>query len=108
MKQTSRIKTLIFSIYKYISSILTLPVYFGKHHSRVQDRSIVFFPCRTTVLYCGLAGIVTIKYKEKQQPIVNISSLVDHILTIESHGHVECLSNNLSLDAHYLGGEKNR
>ena len=107
MKKTSKIKALISLMYKYISSILTLPVYFGKHLSRMPDRSIVFFPCRTTVLCCGLAGIVTIKNKGKQQPIVNISALVDHILTIESHGHVECLINSLSLDVHYLGGEKN-
>ena len=107
MRQSSRIKHHILSIFKIISFFLTLPVYFGKHPSRVPGHSILFFPCRSTLLCCGLAGIVTIKYKEKQQSFVNISSLVDHIMTIESHGHVECMIKNLSLDIHYLGGEKN-
>lgn len=40
-------------------------IYFGRSLARVPAGAIVFFPCRPTLLACGLAGIVAFKQKKK-------------------------------------------
>ena len=55
--------------------LLEAKVYFGKYVDRVPNGSIVFFPCRQTMLCCGIAGIVAFKNKPKERHSFNFGLL---------------------------------
>ncbi|MEN8780257.1 MAG: hypothetical protein ABF292_04035, partial [Desulfobacterales bacterium] len=50
---------------KRISGLCTDRIYFGRSLARVPSGAVVFFPCRPTLLACGLAGIVAFNQKKK-------------------------------------------
>ena len=50
-------------------------IYFGRSLARGPAGAIVFFPCRPTLLACGLAGIVAFIVISILLPLLKISSL---------------------------------
>jgi glutamine---fructose-6-phosphate transaminase (isomerizing) len=67
--------------------------------------SIVFFPCQTNTLNCGLAGIVALKLKETSQIPIDIDKLDQMVDQTTSTSFDLCRQNSLSLAEHYLGGK---
>lgn len=87
-------------------AITRVQVYFGKFLARVPDNSIIFFPCRDTVFWCGIAGIVSFKMKKSADHRVDFTYFEDIINKIEAHSFTKCKSSGLALDEYYLSGEK--
>ncbi|MDP4726193.1 MAG: hypothetical protein NWS07_02780, partial [Desulfobacterales bacterium] len=50
-------------------------IYFGRSLARVPAGAVVFFPCRPTLLACGLAGIVAFKKKKKRSQPVDLEEM---------------------------------
>ena len=97
---------LIHQMFGHILNFLSAEVYFGRHTSDVTDGSIVFFPCRDNILCCGLTGIVSFKKKNKTDSRIDINSLKDMLIKIQELCYANCRKNELNLEDHYLGGEK--
>jgi glucosamine--fructose-6-phosphate aminotransferase (isomerizing) len=80
-------------------------VYVGKFIERVPYGSIVFFPCRQTTFFCGIAGIVALKNKKSAAQELNLDSLEKLIGRIETNGYQSGAPAN-HLDHDYLGGKE--
>jgi len=85
--------------------LLETNVYFGKYVDRVPNGSIVFFPCRQTMLCCGIAGIVAFKNKPKERHNFNFKSLTEMARALEASGYQSCKQTDLWNDC-YLGGSE--
>ena len=85
---------------------LSADVYFGKHMAGLPEGSMVFFPCRDTLLCCGLTGIVSFKQKNKTDQCIDIGSLKDMLIKIQELCFANCRQNDLNLEDHYLGGQQ--
>ena len=57
-------KTFFFKIIRFINKG---HVYIGRNPDRVPAAAIIFFPCYSTVFFCGFAGLVTIKCKSQPE-----------------------------------------
>ncbi len=101
-----KIFSVINHMFGLISGCLLSDVYFGKHMADLPNGSIVFFPCRDNLLCCGLTGIVTFKKKNKTDDRIDINSLKDMLIKIQDLCYANCRQNDLNLEDHYLGGEK--
>ena len=85
--------------------LLAASVYFGKYADRLPDGSLVFFPCRQTLLCCGIAGIVTFKSKPKARHDFKLDSLEGIVAEIEAAGYAPCQQHGRWNDC-YLGGSE--
>ncbi|MEE9537548.1 MAG: SIS domain-containing protein [Desulfobacterales bacterium] len=85
--------------------VLQANVYFGKHIHRVPDGAIVFFPCRETMLYCGIAGIVAFKNKPAMRHRFDLESLEKMARQIEAGGYQSCQQTDAWNEC-YLGGSE--
>jgi glucosamine--fructose-6-phosphate aminotransferase (isomerizing) len=101
-----KILGLINQMFGLILGFLSAEVYFGRHTAHVTDGSIVFFPCQDNILCCGLTGIVSFKKKNKTDSRIDINSLKDILIKIQDFCYASCRQNELNLEDHYLGGEK--
>ncbi|MBW2320148.1 MAG: hypothetical protein JRF31_04715 [Deltaproteobacteria bacterium] len=101
-----KIYSLIRQIPGLILSCLFADVYFGRHMADLPDGSIIFLPYQDNMLCCGLAGIVSFKKKNKTDDRIDINSLKDMFTKIQDLCYENCRQNGLSLEDHYLGGEK--
>ncbi len=86
--------------------LLEANVYFGKYVDRIPDGSIVFFPCRQTMLCCGIAGIVAFKNKPKERHNFNFESLEEMARQIEACGYQFCQQTDRWNDCYLSGSEK--
>ncbi|MGD2187280.1 MAG: SIS domain-containing protein [Desulfobacterales bacterium] len=86
--------------------VLQANVYFGKHLHCVPNGSIVFFPCRSTILYCGIAGVVAFKNKPAPHHHLDLKSMKNMARQIEAGGYRSCLETDAWNDC-YLGGSEN-
>jgi glucosamine--fructose-6-phosphate aminotransferase (isomerizing) len=80
-------------------------VYLGKSMENVPENTIVLFPCRNTMVCCGIAGIVGFKQKSVEDrgfDASNIESLIDEV---DSFGYTRCRDHELFIADHYLGGD---
>jgi len=93
-------------MFDLILGCLIADVYFGKHMADLPDGSMVFFPCQDNILCCGLTGIVTFRKKNKTDDRIDINSLKDMLIKIQDLCYANCRQNDLNLEDHYLGGEK--
>ncbi|MBW2481898.1 MAG: SIS domain-containing protein, partial [Deltaproteobacteria bacterium] len=81
-------------------------VYFGKYIDQLPDGSIVFFPCRQTVLCCGIAGIVAFKNKPKERHNFKLESLEEIARQIEAAGYQSSHQTDEWHDGYLSGSEK--
>jgi glucosamine--fructose-6-phosphate aminotransferase (isomerizing) len=81
-------------------------VYFGKYVDQLPDGSIVFFPCRQTVLCCGIAGIVAFKNKPKERHNFKFESLEEIARQIEAAGYQSSQQTDEWHDGYLSGSEK--
>jgi glucosamine--fructose-6-phosphate aminotransferase (isomerizing) len=86
--------------------VLNANVYFGKYVGRVPKGSIVFFPCRQTMLGCGIAGIVAFKNKPAKSSDFNLELLKDMARQVETSSRQSPRQND-RWNERYLGGSAN-
>jgi len=89
-----------------MSCLLQANVYIGKHLSLVPGGSLVFFPCRNTFLFCGLAGLVAFKHKKTADSVLDPSRLQQTVKRITAQNFTACSAKKLNLSRDYLGGDK--
>jgi glutamine---fructose-6-phosphate transaminase (isomerizing) len=98
---------------KWMASALFSSVYFGRHPAAVSNGSVIFFPCCTTFLCCGLSGIVSFKLRETEPSALQadlpddlpVDGLRNTLLAVESGGYAVCKKSALSITDYYLGGD---
>jgi glucosamine--fructose-6-phosphate aminotransferase (isomerizing) len=84
----------------------TANVYIGKSLSRVPPGSLVFFPLREDIFYCGIAGMVTFTQKAPSDDRIDVEALEKMLQTIASHGCESCrIDDAAKVEARYLGGK---
>ena len=88
-----------------LSNFLSTNLYFCKSIHKVPVNSIVFFPINNTVLNCGLAGMISYKFKKKQDSLFRISDIDDLMKVILQNNFHNIVQNKLSLETDYLGGK---
>ena len=86
--------------------VLEVNVYFGKYIDRIPDGSIVFFPCRQTMLCCGIAGIVAFKNKPKDRHHFNFKSIEEMVRSLRASGYESCQKTSQWNDGYLSGNEK--
>lgn len=84
---------------------LQATVYVGRYPDQVPPGAVVFFPCRQTLLCCGLSGLVAVKSAAPTTGSLDTDSLGERISQMEKKGLGACLENDLPLDSHYLSGK---
>ena len=88
-----------------IHLFLTADVYVGKNPARVPGRAIIFFPCRTTFLCCGIAGMVSYKRPSSSPDPVDMARLNELVTRIENQGCETCRESEiLEVERQFLGG----
>ena len=87
------------------AGMLARPVYIGRYLTRVPDGALVFFPCRSGFLSCGLAGIVAVKWAtpnvDAASDVANLSGLLDRM----AENFRVMGDRDGALDPDYLGGK---
>jgi glucosamine--fructose-6-phosphate aminotransferase (isomerizing) len=90
-----------------LRSVLRYDTFWGRHPASVPQGSVIFFPCHDNLFCCGLAGIVSIKRKDKPRPSVDTSELHTRVQKIESCTFTDCQRNSMDIADRYLGGRNN-
>ncbi|MBW2592239.1 MAG: hypothetical protein JRE58_04420, partial [Deltaproteobacteria bacterium] len=88
-----------------LRSYLPTGVCFGRDIADAPEGSILFFPCRSTTFYCGLAGIVSFKRKDRTPSTINVDAMQDMTATIEHRGMESFASESGDFEMYYLGGK---
>ena len=105
-KSTRILKCLCAFYYNWLqwtASVLKANVYFGRYAGRVPGGSIVFFPCRQTMLGCGIAGIVAFKNQPARRSDFRLELLNDMVRQVEA-GSRQLPRQNDGFSDCYLGG----
>ncbi len=92
-------------VLKGVRRRLAAPVYFGRCLAAVPPGAVVLFPLRSTVLGCGIAGIVAFK-GPPASPALPIPRLAACSERLKSNGLDACRARGGSLSETYLGGEE--
>ena len=90
MRQMDNVRGFIQHAFRYLHTFFSLKVYIGKHMHRVPEQSVVFFPCHTTWVCCGIAGIVSFKKKKKQTVSLDINAIDNQAQSILNRGYSAC------------------
>ncbi len=109
MKYLNSLWSLIQFCSEWLASVLFSSVYFGRHPAAVPNGAVIFFPCISNFLCCGLSGIVSFKLG-KTDPSdlaadLPVDGLRNTLLAVESGGYSTCKISALSITDHYLGGD---
>jgi glucosamine--fructose-6-phosphate aminotransferase (isomerizing) len=90
----------------WLHNILTTDVYFGRNIAHVPPRVIVFFPLQDNTFCCGIAAIVSYKFKKSMPTRSDTAGLEGMLAQIAQAGYETCKKNNdADIDDHYLGGQ---
>jgi len=87
-----------------VRTVLLAPVYIGRSPAAVPDAAVIFFPCRSSLLCCGFAGIVAFKNKSRSEVQLETDSILEAVAGIGARGFEACRADSLSISEHYLGG----
>jgi glucosamine--fructose-6-phosphate aminotransferase (isomerizing) len=90
---------------KKIGGLCADRIYLGRSLARVPAGAIVFFPCRPTLLACGLAGIVAVKQNKKASQTVDLEEMARAVETVARHHLADCLERPGDPAGGYLGGD---
>ena len=92
-------------ICRRLHAIATSNVYIGKNIAGLPPNAIVFFPYQENTLCCGIAAIVSYKFKQPTGRPVETARLEDMLSKIERSGCDACQKNGFDdVDNSYLGG----
>ncbi len=85
---------------------MTAKVFLGRHLNAVPAGSIVFFPCRNTMLCCGLAGIIGYKPRTAITGDIDLPMLTAIFKKICAGKFNACKEKNQWFSDKYLGGSQ--
>ncbi|MCX5881316.1 MAG: SIS domain-containing protein [Deltaproteobacteria bacterium] len=109
MKSLNYLWSLIRFCSGWFNAALFSRIYFGRHSAVVPNGSIIFFPCCSNFLCCGLSGIVSFKPGKTDHSDLladlPVDDLRNTLLAVESGGYSACKKSALSITDHYLGGD---
>ncbi len=109
MKYLNSLLSLFQFCSEWLASVLLSSVYFGRHPAAVPKGSVIFFPCSSNFLCCGLSGIVSFKLGKTDHSDLAadlpVDGLRNTLLAVESGGYSTCKISALSITDHYLGGD---
>ena len=80
-------------------------IFFCRALTHVPEGAIVFFPVQENILFCGLAGIVTVKRSSQEVKLPDIPALVAMVSKIEGNAFTDCLAGSQFDIDRYLGGQ---
>ncbi len=91
---------------KLRSRISRLPsIHWGRHTATVVGPALILFPCSSSRLCCGLAGIIAVKGQKDHKMAIDLPALATLVDTIEAAG-LETQSQQVdAIDGGYLGGQ---
>lgn len=89
----------------WLRSCLPTGICFGASIADAPEGSIVFFPYRGTTFYCGLAGIVSFKKKDRACPAIDMDAMQAMTATIRRRGMETFTPDAGDFNTYYLGGE---
>ena len=88
-----------------LAGILSAPVYFGRHLSRVPNGAVVLFPAQNNALSCGLAGMVAVKKRPAGSALPDLDALETAVAAISATGWVSGDADSAPLHVdRYLSG----
>jgi glucosamine--fructose-6-phosphate aminotransferase (isomerizing) len=87
-----------------IISILATKVYFGRFVSQVPRGALVLFPCRMTIVHCGLAGIVAVNKSGEKTDSYDLRDINRTVDTIAKNRYRHCMKQQADVEEKYLGG----
>jgi glutamine---fructose-6-phosphate transaminase (isomerizing) len=93
------------SFQKLIHWMPHLPsIFWGRCPEAVQGPAIIFFPCATSLLCCGLAGLIAVKGKSDRHTKIDLPALTKLADTAEAAGlHPQSMQTE-AIETGYLGG----
>ena len=91
-------------VFRWISANLISGIYFGRHIDTVPAGSLVLFPCCSSLLCCGLSGMVSFKRTRSGDTDQLVAGLKDLLFPVADSGFCSCRDTGKSLIDHYLGG----
>ncbi len=92
------------SIVRHLKKTLETNICLGKVKTDAHKPCLVFFPCSSTTLNCGLSGIVSYHKGDSKPETVDMNILLTQLGHIEKHPFSVCSAQGLQLNEHYLGG----
>ncbi|CAB1075834.1 glutamine--fructose-6-phosphate aminotransferase [Alkalispirochaeta odontotermitis] len=91
---------------KHLTAILAANVYFGRNTADLPGGSIVFFPYRENLFFCGIAAIVSYKQKKAAGFSPEAPSLDEMVSRIGDQGYAGRQDPDFSaVQDQYLGGD---
>jgi glutamine---fructose-6-phosphate transaminase (isomerizing) len=90
----------------HFTAMLRMPVYWGRCPSEHRGGAWVLFPVSACTLYCGLAGLVSLRRQAAAASLEDFSLLDRLSRQIQSRPLEQCIAEQLSLAAHYLGSDE--
>ena len=92
--------------YGWKNNLLTVNIYFGRSLAGVPAGSIVIFPYPHNTLCCGIAAIVSYKYRKSSTASQSTALLKEMLTQIQDQGCQTCKNTDYSdIDQQYLGGK---
>jgi glucosamine--fructose-6-phosphate aminotransferase (isomerizing) len=88
-----------------LAALGRVPVFWGHCPATYAGPALVFLPCSSLTLCCGLAGLISIRQAAPPSApaLVSLEALFDQI---QAHPLADCLQKHEPLVDHYLGGKK--
>ncbi len=90
---------------EHLENLFKANIYFGKSLSQVPENSIVLFPYRPNILYCGITGIIALKPPKNSVSKISVELIASMFDEIELHSYQYCVEKNLDFEKCYLGGK---
>ncbi|MEJ2157480.1 MAG: SIS domain-containing protein [Desulfobacteraceae bacterium] len=99
---------LLFNMLRYrIGLLRNFSIYWRRRPSNASGPAVVLFPSSTTMLNCGLAGLITVYRSKPPAELKSLKQVIDLSDEILSHSLSQCVSGAASFDAQYMsGGDK--
>ncbi len=92
-------------VLRWISAARPLNIHVGRCPARVPGGSIIIFPCRASLLCCGLSGIIYFKRPSGTDTVQQVEILAKMADSVMSSGYAAFTPRQLSLSLQYMGGE---
>ena len=79
-------------------------VYWGRCPGTLKGPAIILFPCSSSLLCCGLAGLIAVRGRSDRKAIVDLPNLIERVKAVEAAGLQPGSISTGTLETDYLGG----
>lgn len=88
-----------------IKNCFSAGIYFGRHITGVPDNGIVIFPIHSSVLPCGISGIVAVNKKKRKIDDIDTKLIKGTVTKIDASGYDAANKSDVVFSETYLGGD---